>query len=425
MENAKGRIIVTPKGLELQTQILKDTLLQTSTINSAKSTFYSPRPVKTAQATSSISILPSYFFPKPGYFGLRASNPDIKVQQFLHSNEPQIYPNYLKRDPKEYPPRHICISTPKSIIGPKKVAEEVPTGKYVHHTLFTEPSIRGTEYSPRIDSLNHLAYGKAYPFPINLSSAEFRSWNETGVKDSQDSDLDMRKSFQSTYYNAKNRFGSTGFSKFRNSVVDIEAREDRIVNKHMEYEKEFQKVLVRLDEEAKKKMSRYQENQHEAPEFQKKLKTGQSALEEIDARKNNENIRFMERLKTYQRRKYGHTFKAFEEFNKNIIILPRKPKASKKGVEITGQQAEQEPEKKVVFVKQGSSVSNSYGRQSTKNLKELEESLKSNKARSLSKDVTSLVQLSPIKRGKDSNDPKLKRVSSIALKQACEIYGQN
>ena len=81
----------------------------------------------------------------------------------------------MKRNPKEYPPRHMCVWEPKSTIeGPRK--------EYIHHTLFTETTNRFSENSPRIDELNQVTFGKKYPLPINLSAGDFKTWEEISGK---------------------------------------------------------------------------------------------------------------------------------------------------------------------------------------------------------------------------------------------------
>jgi len=73
-------------------------------------------------------------------------------------------------------------------------------------------------------------------------------------------------------------------------------------------------------------------------------------------------------------------------------------------------------------MKQSSSMSTNNAHRSTKTSKDLDDLLKSpHPARKLSVEVSSLVQLSPIKKVKDVGAPALKRVSSQALKKACEV----
>ena len=88
----------------------------------------------------------------------------------------------------------------------------------------------------------------------------------------------------------------------------------------MEYEKNYSKLLLRLDEETRRKLNNYQENQHEAPEFQKKLISGEKTIEEMNLMKQNENKRFVERLKVFQRKKYEATWKVCEDFNKRVSM---------------------------------------------------------------------------------------------------------
>lgn len=50
------------------------------------------------------NIFRDYTSPRSGYFGDKKSPPIVLKKR----NEPRVYPNYLKRDPREYPPVHYC-----------------------------------------------------------------------------------------------------------------------------------------------------------------------------------------------------------------------------------------------------------------------------------------------------------------------------
>ena len=319
-----SHIVVTPKGLELQNELLRETLSDFPSLISPKpktthSTPKSPNPF--AKDTA----VPTYFMPaRPGYFGPKGASFTADTQS---PNTSTFFPNYLKRDPREYPPKHLCHWRPKSITEKsQKIEKLAPKGKYAHHTLFTDTANKFAK-GPCVNDLNDAVYGKEYPLPINLATGDFKSWGEISNKgnfrDIDDNMTASRASSTQTNFHQSAKLGSTGFSKFRRTMNDWQGKEERVMSKHMENQRNYEKLLFRFDEETRKKLNKYQENQHEGPEFENKMKQERQTLEEMVGRRQNEEERFARRLNVFQKKHYEPVWKVAEDIhNKYSLVSP-------------------------------------------------------------------------------------------------------
>jgi len=340
MSHNPSHIIVTPKGLELQVQLLRE--VTASNFPHIRSPQNVVLPRKQNHSTSVQTSLTPFPLPRSGYFGPKERTISIAdpSQDYL------FFPNYLHKSPTDNTQRHFCVWRPSSTTKSAKSIEPViPKGRYIHHSLFNHAVDTRVGEDPSVEMLNRMTFGGRNGSNVNTSQVHHQSpansrklLDVTEIKESMvlDSYLPRNQSqmLNKSILNNSNHLRSTGsWGRFRGTRnADWEIKEEKFIEKRQTQEKEYEKMLQRFAEETAKTRLKHEENQNEPPEFVKKMKAAEKDIQTLKGKKFNEDSRYVKRLKDFQSQKYEKTWKNHEWSQMNSTVTGDKFIAKKKGI---------------------------------------------------------------------------------------------
>lgn len=342
-----SRIIITQKGRTLQRELSSDphnrNKVEFTAIASASTGFYSnnlppssPEWARSTKLSSTSQQFTSNVRPRGGYFGPK--KPTHQVDDSLSQYKPPYYPNYLRRSPDEYPSAHFHILTPENTLKharsvsstittkdkfykPKQAPidpsvltnKELPI-RYVHHTVFpyTLPDRPSFTHSLTPAQSQSLFYSS------NKSSNNLETLPRSGLMnvdifedfpETSSPKQTRLEEFRRTMY-SDNAMVTDHFSKRVVGKYD-ERKLNRMKEKHITMQKEFQGLLNTIEDKYQRKQAKVDENMNEAPEFLAEFKKKNTALESMTEMKNNANKRYLQRLHVVHEKKYKDTWEKF------------------------------------------------------------------------------------------------------------------
>jgi len=371
--NNVNRITITNKGRALQNEIFQETLFEPRVYpivkSSSQKTLFEP-----------ISPNDEAYSARSGYF---RSKEQVHTSLKAPSST-RLYPNYMRQDPREYPPRHECSWTPRSTVQSSyRHTTLYPISKQVHHSLFQQPPREATR-NPTLRELNTVIKGDHGHLTLDLTSCKYPR-SELRIRDSTKGIITAPSShrnpegFLSTFKEAQSiassprdshknadtmqldavlagietpnlmasaRSISLGHSRtFRkhrttaslsNYKVVLKKTTDekvqQIFGRHHEKEKAFMQTLSHLNNKMKEKMDQEQDVPHHAEEFHKKLKSGGAVIDQVSVGVNNEFERQKKRLNDFMNSKYEKSWKRWEKLYEkpkpiqNILRFSRESK---------------------------------------------------------------------------------------------------
>jgi len=363
MNSNPSRITVTVRGKKLQDDLrietAEDFYLQTTSTRSVMQSsfnFGGGGPL----TLNSETCRTGYFRPKYD------SHVVIKIP-----DSQKVYPNYMKKDPREYTTKHVCAWTPKSTSeGAAKLPTEYAPNQSVHHTLW-KPELDGIIRNASIKDTNNMIAGRFGYIPLHMTNCKYPEskfiLNTEGgeisrmlspINGSQRdlssskcmSDLSMTmnsgfrgrdNNFKSSLISTTSNFGlKSNLQKRRNihnnysstrraetSVLSVmntsmnrifmrssDEKIEQIIGKQKRSQKEFEEILDRVGEKIKQKYDQQEESASYLPELKEKLQKEKATLEELTIDRDREKDRYQGRLLERSNLKYGKAWKNHSNF---------------------------------------------------------------------------------------------------------------
>jgi len=300
----KDKVVLTDKGNMLRKELEKELIFDFPTIRTSHTTSHSHIP----KFTESDIFKTTNLLPKAGYFGPKPKHPPVQKGEY------KLYPNYLKRDPREYPPVHVCAfqETPR-IKGRHELPVQIPKLSHIHHTLYNSEFREKLLKDPSAKRINSTVYNGPVVVPMNICVSAYPDPSELAATepDQPETSRTIYTQKNATMYNtlSKSIAWTTSRSQSASRFATVDPKKsfvkaERLIEKHISNEKKFEETLLSIDQKVREKMSKFEENQNEIEEFFDKMKEGDKDIKEIDVLKKNEEIRHTRRIKEFQIKKY-------------------------------------------------------------------------------------------------------------------------
>lgn len=246
---------------------------------------------------------------------------EVQTARELRSEETKLYPNYLRRDAKEYPPSHVCNFKVPNYSFRRKERNISTNLKTVHHTVYNSDKRWIIQKDPNVEVINKTVHGpnKSLAFPINISNTKFDVPSPAVLQDEIDeanlskSIASLQKDISPTLTRETFR-DSISWSKTRSTNFLHTAREynpqltsktDKLIQLFDKTQRDYHNLLIRVEEKAIQKVVEFETDRGQLFQFKNKLREAEETIMKLRANKKGEDLRYLTRLENFSRSKYS------------------------------------------------------------------------------------------------------------------------